>query len=57
VQQPDWLQTGNTVDQSVATGGATVSLNNFVYTVALPNDRMSTVDGLYFGNVCKFNLQ
>lgn len=57
MQQPDWLQTGNTVDQSVATGGATVSLSNFAYTVALPNDRVSTVDGLYFGNVCKFNLQ
>jgi hypothetical protein len=40
VQQPDWLQTGNTVDQSVATGGATVSLSNFVYTVVLsPSDQ------------------
>lgn len=56
VQQPDWVQTGNTVDQSIATGGATVSLSNFVYTVVLPNDRVSTVDGLYFGNVCRFNL-
>ncbi len=56
VQQPDWLQTGNTVDQSIATGGAVVSLSNFVYTVVLPSDRVSTVDGLYFGNVCRFNV-
>ena len=53
VQQPDWVQTGNTVDQSTASGGASVSLSNFVYTVTLPNDAPSTVDGLYFGNVCR----
>jgi len=56
VQQPDWLQTGNTVDQSTVTGGASVSLSNFVYTVTLPNDAPATVDGLYFGNKCRFEI-
>jgi hypothetical protein len=48
-----WVQTGNTVDQSTTTGGATVSLTGFTYTVVIPNDQPSTVEGLYFGNVCK----
>ncbi len=51
VQQSGFTQTGNTVDQSIATGGATVSLSNFVYTVTLPNDTVSTVSMLNFGNV------
>ena len=54
IQQPDWLQTGNTVDQSLSSGGAAVALNNFVYTVTLPNDKPSSVDQLFFGNVCRF---
>jgi hypothetical protein len=48
-----WLQTGNTVNQSVIEDGdATVDLEDFVYTVFLPNDEPSSVSGLYFGNVC-----
>jgi FG-GAP repeat len=46
-----WLQTGNLVDQSSVTGGATVTLNAdksySVHTVA-----GSTVAGLNFGDVC-----
>ncbi|MDX6410666.1 MAG: hypothetical protein QOE91_182, partial [Gaiellaceae bacterium] len=38
VQQSGWVQTGNTVDQSTAGGGATVSLANFTYTVTIPNN-------------------
>jgi hypothetical protein len=56
VQQADYLQTGNTQDQSMASGGAGVSLSNFVYTVTLPKDAPSTVDGLYFGNKCRFEI-
>lgn len=48
-----WMQTGNTVDQSITSGGASVSLSGFTYTVMIPNDQPSTVDDLYFGNVCK----
>jgi hypothetical protein len=48
-----WVQTGNTADQSTTSGGATVSLANFIYTVGIPNTQPSTADGLYFGNVCK----
>jgi hypothetical protein len=48
-----WMQTGNLVDQSTTTGGATVDLASYIYTVNVPNDQPSTVDGLYFGNVCK----
>ena len=51
VQQAGWAQTGNTVDQSIAAGGATVSLANFVYTVTMPNDAVSAVEQLNFGNV------
>jgi hypothetical protein len=51
VQQAGWTQTGNTVDQTTTSGGATVVLVNFVYTVTLPNDRVSAVAGLNFGNV------
>jgi SdrD B-like domain len=45
VQQSGFTQTGNAVDQSVAAGGATVSLANFVYTVTVPNDAISAVEG------------
>ncbi|MGH3091989.1 MAG: hypothetical protein ACRDOG_06645 [Gaiellaceae bacterium] len=51
VQQATWTQTGNTVDQSMTAGGATVGLASFVYTVAVPNDAVSAVEQLNFGNV------
>lgn len=51
VQQSGWTQTGNTVDQTTTSGGATVVLAGFVYTVTLPNDRVSAVAGLNFGNI------
>jgi hypothetical protein len=50
-QQDGWKQTGNTVDQSIALGGATVALSNFVYTVGVPNDANASADGLNFGNI------
>jgi hypothetical protein len=50
-QQAGWLQTGNTVNQSIAMGGATVTLVAFVYTVTMPNDAISAVEELNFGNV------
>jgi hypothetical protein len=50
VQQAGFTQTGNTVDQSTAAGGATVALAAFTYTVTVPNDAVSAVEGLYFGN-------
>jgi hypothetical protein len=49
-----WFQTGNTVNQSKTTGGATGALAGFKYTVVIPNNQPSTVTGLYFGNVCKW---
>jgi hypothetical protein len=57
VQQPElgWSQTGNTVDQSQPTGGATVELidtpEEKFYRVTIPNDAASTVERLNFGNV------
>jgi hypothetical protein len=51
VQQAGWAQTGNTVDQSIAAGGATVALAAFTYTVVVPNDAVAAVEGLNFGNV------
>jgi hypothetical protein len=45
-----WMQTGNTVDQSSTTGGATVVLANKIYTVKVLDN--STASGLNFGNVC-----
>jgi hypothetical protein len=52
-----WVQTGNTVDQSSVTYGGSVdplvTLADFAYTVIVPNDMPSWIDGLYFGNVCK----
>ncbi|MGQ0604005.1 MAG: hypothetical protein ACT4QE_20175 [Anaerolineales bacterium] len=57
IQQPDWLQTGNTVDQSSASGGASVTLNgDKSYTIVFPNNAPSTADGLYFGNKCRFDI-
>jgi hypothetical protein len=39
-------------DQSTASGGATVVLNSdMTYTVTIPNDTISAVDRLYFGNI------
>jgi hypothetical protein len=50
VQQAGWVQTGNTVDQSVSAGGATVALASFTYTVTIPNNAVSAAEGLNFGN-------
>lgn len=49
-QQATWTQTGNTVNQSMAAGGATVGLASFVYTVVVPNNAVSAVEQLIFGN-------
>jgi hypothetical protein len=50
VLKPGWVQTGNTVNQAIGAGGATVGLSNFVYTVVVPNDAVSAAEGLLFGN-------
>jgi hypothetical protein len=50
VQQAGFTQTGNTVDQSMAAGGATVGLSAFIYTVTVPNDAVSAAVQLFFGN-------
>jgi hypothetical protein len=50
VQQAGFTQTGNTVDQSMSAGGASVSLAAFTYTVTIPNDAVTAVSQLYFGN-------
>ena len=45
------MQTGNLVDQSSTSGGASVTLNgDKSYTVVVVDD--STASGLNFGNVC-----
>jgi hypothetical protein len=51
VLKTGWAQTGNTVDQSVSAGGASVGLASFTYTVTVPNDAVSAVSNLLFGNV------
>jgi hypothetical protein len=51
VQQAGWTQTGNTVDQSESAGGASVALAAFTYTVTMPNNAVSAVEQLNFGNV------
>lgn len=51
VQQAGYAQTGNTTDQSIAAGGASVSLASFAYTVTVPNDAVSAVSQLFFGNI------
>jgi len=50
VQQAGYLQTGNTVNQSIVAGGASASLASFTYTVVIPNDAVAAADGLNFGN-------
>jgi hypothetical protein len=46
-----WIQTGNLVDQSSTTGGASVTLNgDKSYTVVVIDG--STASGLNFGNIC-----
>ncbi len=46
-----WVQTGNTVNQSTSSAGASVALqSDMTYIVTIPNDAVSTVDGLHFGN-------
>src|SRR5438093_11954834 len=51
VQQSGYAQTGNTVDQSSATGGVTVALSNKSYTLTLPNTGPGSASGLNFGNI------
>jgi hypothetical protein len=51
IQQSGFAQTGNTVDQSIAAGGASVGLASFIYTVTVPNDAVSAVSQLLFGNI------
>lgn len=47
-----WIQTGNTVDQSTASAGSSVTLNkDKSYTVELADGGI--VSGLNFGNVCE----
>ena len=48
----NWIQTGNTVNQTSTTGGASASLANKAYSVTIPNDQPSSVSKVYFGNVC-----
>lgn len=45
-----WMQTGNVVDQTTTSGGATVSLDKMTYLADVVDN--SSVSGLYFGNVC-----
>lgn len=49
-QQTGWVETGNTVNQTMTAGGATAALASFTYTVAVPNDAVSAVEELNFGN-------
>jgi len=51
VQQGGWTQTGNTFNDAITAGGATATLSSFVYTVKVPNDAVSAVEELDFGNV------
>jgi hypothetical protein len=51
VQQSGYAQTGNTVDQSSATGGVTVALSNKIYALTLPNTGPGSASGLNFGNI------
>jgi hypothetical protein len=46
-----WFQTGNTVDQTSTTGGATATLEaDMTYSISVDDNQ--TVCGLYFGNIC-----
>jgi hypothetical protein len=47
---PVWLQTGNTVNQFVDTGGDSTALSNFAYTSSVVDG--GTTSGINFGNVC-----
>jgi hypothetical protein len=50
---PPWAQTGNLVNQSSTTGGASVTLNaDKSYTVDIPSGQDSTASGVKFGNIC-----
>jgi hypothetical protein len=56
--QAGWRQTGNTVDQTIALGGASVTLSYpgtptppYTYAVTVPNDAIASADGLNFGNI------
>jgi hypothetical protein len=49
-QQSGWVQTGNTVNQTMTAGGANASLAAFTYTVTVPNNAVSAVEELNFGN-------
>ncbi|OLC52312.1 MAG: hypothetical protein AUH85_17355 [Chloroflexi bacterium 13_1_40CM_4_68_4] len=52
VSQSGYSQTGNTVDQSSATGSVAVTLNlNKTYTVAVPSEGPGSASGLNFGNI------
>lgn len=46
-----WIQTGNTVNEAIASLGSTVVLENKAYTVELGEG--GEVGGLNFGNVCE----
>ncbi len=49
--QLPWLQTGNLVDQTVVSGGASATLDgDMTYWVTVVDD--SSADGIYFGNIC-----
>jgi hypothetical protein len=50
VANSPWIQTGNLVDQTSASGGATANLSNKQYSLELIGS--SSVSGLNFGNVC-----
>jgi len=50
-QQSGFLQTGNTTDQSSATGNVGVALTNKIYTLTLPNTGPGSASGLNFGNI------
>ncbi|TMG48148.1 MAG: hypothetical protein E6H91_06970 [Chloroflexi bacterium] len=51
VQRSGFAQTGNTTDQSSATGGVGVALSNKIYTLTLPNTGPGSASGLNFGNI------
>jgi hypothetical protein len=51
VQKAGYVQSGNAVDQSTSSGGATVQLTNeMTYVVTIPRNAASSADGLHFGN-------
>ena len=50
VANSPWIQIGNTVDQTSASGGSTATLNNKRYSLGIVGG--GEVTGLNFGNVC-----